>query len=158
MIYLGTDHRGFALKEKIKGWLADWGYQFEDLGNTVLDPDDDYPDFVSQVARRVAEDPHVNKGIFLSGSGQGEAIVANKFKGIRAAVYYGGPDEVVALSREHNDSNVLSLGVALGSTFQGSKSLDEETVKRVVKLWLETPGASEPRHLRRLEKIRAIEG
>lgn len=147
MIYLGTDHRGFALKEKIKSWLTDWGYQSEDLGNAVYDPADDYPDFAAQVARRVAENPEENKGIVLCGSGIGVDIVANKFKGVRSALIWMN-EKFVTMSRQHDDSNVLSLPADF---------LTEEQAKAIVKTWLETPGATEERHLRRLEKIKAIE-
>src|SRR3989344_9565448 len=89
MIFLGSDHRGFELKEKIKKWLSDWGHQYEDMGAFEYNQDDDYTDFVSKVAQKVSEDPENNRGIVLGMSGQGEAMLANKFKGARAAVFYG---------------------------------------------------------------------
>lgn len=156
-VYLGADHRGFELKEKIKEWLKEWGYEYEDMGAFELDSDDDYVDFVSKAAGRVSEDPENSKAIILGGSGQGEAMLANKFKGVRAVVYYGGDEEIISLSREHNDANVLSLGAALGSTFSKARKMPDELAKRVVKIWLETPFSSDERHKRRLQKIESFE-
>lgn len=148
MLYLGADHRGFQLKAKIKVWLKEWNFEFQDCGAFEYDENDDYPDFISEVAKKVASEPEHSRGIILGGSGQGEAIVANKFKGVRAAVYYGGPEEIVKLSREHNDTNILSLGASF---------LDDETAKKGIKLWLETPFSNEERHVRRINKIEKIE-
>jgi len=153
MIYLATDHRGFALKEKIKTWLTEGGYEFHDLGATTLDPNDDYPDYVHAAARKVAEEPTGNKAIILGGSGQGEAMVANRYPGVRAMVYYGGAPELAAISRVHNDSNVLSIGAAPGLNISESQPLDDETAKRAVELWLETIFSHEERHVRRIQKI-----
>src|SRR3989338_7312272 len=129
IIYLWADHRGFKLKEKIKMWIGEWGYQYEDMGSFKLNSHDDYPDFISKVAEKVSQDPQHNKGIILGGSGQGEAITANKYPGIRATVFYGGPDKVITLTRQHNDSNILSLGAFF---------LNEQTAKKAVRLWLKT--------------------
>ncbi|MDP3731187.1 MAG: RpiB/LacA/LacB family sugar-phosphate isomerase [bacterium] len=176
MIYLGADHRGFELKEKIKKWLVEWSYQYEDMGALEFNKDDDYVDFVSKVGAKVSEDPENNKGIVLGMSGQGEAMVANKFKGVRAAVFYGpsypkkgfkrwllvlGGDanvaegiyddklkEVINLSREHNDANVLSLGASF---------LHDRAAKHFVKLWLETKFSGEERHVRRINKMKEFE-
>lgn len=144
MIYLATDHRGFQLKEKIKGWLKEWGYQYEDMGAFEYNESDDYPDFISKAAEKVSQDPENSKAIILGGSGQGEAMVANRYKGVRAVVFYGGTEEVIKMSREHNNANILSLGASF---------LDEEIVKKAVKLWLETPFSGEGRHIRRISKI-----
>jgi len=148
IIYLGADHRGFKLKEKIKNWLNDWSYQYQDLGAFELDNSDDYPDFISKVAKKVLQDPQHNKGIILGGSGQGEAITANKYPGIRATVFYGGPDKVITLTRQHNDSNILSLGAFF---------LNEQTAKKAVRLWLKTKFSENKRHQRRINKIKKIE-
>ena len=156
-IFLATDHRGFELKEKIKGWLKEWGYDYEDMGAFELDPDDDYVDFVSKAAGKVSQDPENSKAIILGGSGQGEAMLANKFRGVRAIVYYRGGEEIIPLSREHNDANDLSLGAALGSSFKTARKLTEDLAKRVVKLWLETPFSGDERHKRRLQKIKSFE-
>ncbi|GMR19398.1 MAG: ribose 5-phosphate isomerase B [Patescibacteria group bacterium] len=147
MIYLGADHRGFELKEKIKSWLADWGYQFEDLGNAVFDKTDDYPDFASAVARKVSENPEENRGILLCGSGVGVDITANKFKGVRSALVWSDDEELVKQSRSHDNSNVLSL--------PADHLMDKQTQK-IVKLWLETPFSEEERHVRRLKKIAGL--
>ena len=146
-IYIATDHRGYVLKEKIKQWLLEWNYECEDFGAHKLDLKDDYPDFISLAAQAVSKNPENSRGIILGGSGQGEAIVANKYKGVRAIVYYGGPEDIIKLSREHNNANVLSLGVFF---------LDEENTKNVVRLWLETPFSGDERHVRRINKISAI--
>lgn len=143
-IYLGTDHAGFELKEKLKNFLIGLGYEVKDLGNFIYDEQDDYPDFIPLVAGKVAEDPENNRGIVLGGSGQGEAMVANRIKGVRAAVVYNYNEDIVKLSREHNDANILSLG---------ARFLNEEEAKKAVKLWLETNFSNEPRHARRIKKI-----
>ncbi len=146
-VYLATDHGGFGLKEKVKEFLLKAGYEVEDYGAAVLDPNDDYPDFISKAAEAVSKDP-TSKAIILGGSGQGEAIVANKFPNVRAAVYYGGVDQIPALTRQHNDSNILSLG---------ARFLTEDEATKAVKLFLETPFTDEPRHQRRIDKIKKIE-
>lgn len=147
-IFIATDHRGYRLKEKIKKWLSQWHYQYIDLGANKLKPDDDYPDFISQAAQAVSRDPKNSKGIILGGSGQGEAILANKYKGVRAAVYYGGSENIVTLSREHNNANMLSLGASF---------LNEKNAKKAVKLWLKKKFSQSARHVRRLNKIKKIE-
>ena len=146
-IYLGTDHRGFELKEKITHWLSEWGYEFEDLGAFEMDENDDYPDFVAQVGERVSGDSD-SRGIVLGASGQGEAIVANKFKGVRAIVYYGGPEDIIRLSREHNNANVLSIGASF---------VDAAELHGLLKMWLETEFSNEERHQRRIDKISKLE-
>ncbi|MBI1968710.1 RpiB/LacA/LacB family sugar-phosphate isomerase [Candidatus Woesearchaeota archaeon] len=146
-IFLASDHAGFALKEKLQQYLARLGYECKDCGHFTYEPLDDYPDSMLPTARNVARHPG-SRGIFMGGSGQGEGIVANKVKGIRAAVYYGGNLEVVRLSRDHNDANVLCLG---------ARFVSEAEAKKAVKLWLETPFSGAIRHKRRLQKIREFE-
>ena len=143
-VFLGTDHAGYNLKEKIKTWLADWGIDYDNVGAHEFNPDDDYPDFIVLAAKRVAENLNENKGIVLGHSGQGEAIAANKIKGIRAIVYYGGTKDIIILSRQHNNANVLSLGAAF---------LEEQEAKDAIKLWLNTPFSGDRRHIRRIKKI-----
>jgi ribose 5-phosphate isomerase B len=148
-IYIGTDHAGFELKEELKKFLKDLGCEVEDKGAYEFNREDDYPDFILPVVKAVAEDIAKDldsRGIVIGGSGQGEAIVANKVKNIRAAVVY---DEYSArMSREHNDANIVSLG---------TRTLSADKAKKLVKLWLETPFSNEERHKRRIEKIKTIE-
>ncbi|MBI2018428.1 RpiB/LacA/LacB family sugar-phosphate isomerase [Candidatus Daviesbacteria bacterium] len=147
MVYLGTDHAGFELKEKIKGFLKEQGYETEDFGAHSLDLEDDYPDFISKAAEAVSKNPE-SKAIILGGSGQGEAIVANKYPNVRAVVYYGRAQQIPALARQHNDANILSLG---------ARFLTEEEALEAVGLFLQTPFTKEARHVRRIEKIEHIE-
>ena len=142
IIYLGTDHAGFELKEFLKESLVQRGFNVDDQGAYQYDAKDDYPDFIIPVACKVSSDVG-SRGIILGGSGQGEAIVANKIKGVRAAVYYGGPTEIVKLSRLHNDANILSLG---------ARFLDNNKAFEVVIDWLSID-FEEGRHIRRLKKI-----
>ncbi len=142
-IYLGADHAGFKLKDEVKSFLRGLGYVVEDQGAFNLDPADDYPDFVRLVARRVAGEPE-SRGIFFGGSGEGEAIVANRLPGIRAVVYYGGPTEIINLSRVHNNANILSIGARLVGGVE---------IKELIREWLVTDFPAEARHVRRLNKI-----
>jgi len=142
-IFLGTDHAGFELKEKIKAYLKAEDHHVEDQGAYAFDPNDDYPDYIKVVARLVAADS-ASRGIILGGSGQGEAICANRFSKVRATVYAGGSQELVKLAREHNNANVLSLG---------ARFISFEEVKTVIKLWLNTPFGGEERHARRNAKL-----
>ncbi|MFA4890578.1 MAG: RpiB/LacA/LacB family sugar-phosphate isomerase [Candidatus Paceibacterota bacterium] len=143
-IFLGCDHAGFEMKEKLKAYLAELGYQAEDMGASSYDEQDDYPDFVLPIAQAVARDPEQSRGIILGGSGQGEAMVANRVKGARAAVLYFYNENIIRLSREHNNANILSLG---------ARFLNDEEAKRAVKLWLEAPFPEDERHKRRILKI-----
>lgn len=157
-IYLGSDHAGYELKEKIKTWLEDWGYDYDDMGAHEYDKSDDYPDFIKPVAKAVANDPEEARGIVLGFNGQGEAIAANRFDNVRAAVYYGEPSDIsemgqerkdkphnmIILSREDDDTNVLSLGAGF---------LADDEAEQAIKLWLETPFTGEERHVRRIKKI-----
>ena len=142
-IYLASDHAGFDLKETIKKFLADSGYEVKDFGAMKLDPEADYPDFVKKAAEAVAQNPG-SRGIVLGGSGQGEAMIANRVKGVRAVVLYNFNADIIKLSREHNDANVLSIG---------ARFVSEKDVITAVKLWLETPFSNEPRHRRRIDKF-----
>ena len=144
-IYLATDHACFEFKEKIKDFLRSKGYDVEDCGAFELNPNDDYPDFISAAAEKVAEDPG-SFGIVLGKSGAGECIVANKIKGIRAVL--GVSEQNVRLAREHNDANVISLG---------SELVDFEKAKQLVELFLTTSFSNEPRHKRRIDKIKNVE-
>lgn len=158
-IYLASDHAGFELKVALKIMLVEEGHDVEDFGAHQYEPEDDYPDTVTKVATAVASDPE-SRGIVLGGSGQAEAMVCNRIKGIRAAVFYGPVSaktsvdiigrlsndeyEVVKLSREHNNSNILSLG---------ARFMTEKEAKSAVTEWLSTPFSNEERHVRRLSKF-----
>lgn len=145
-IFIGTDHAGFELKQKLVPFLESLGHEVVDFGAHEYREDDDYPDFIAPVAKEVSADP-IARGVVLGGSGQGEAMIANKFSHVRATVYYGGTLDIVRLSREHNDANILSLG---------ARFLNEEEAKSAVELWLATPFSGEERHARRIEKLEAV--
>jgi ribose 5-phosphate isomerase B len=153
-ILFATDHAGFELKEKLMPYVKELGYDVEDYGAYKYDTGDDYPDFISKVASEVSKNPENTKAIIFGGSGQGEAIVANRFPNVRAVVFNGQceipsdkiPNEIV-ISREHNDANILSLG---------ARFLDEDEARKVVELWLKTEFKGEERHMRRLAKIKTI--
>jgi ribose 5-phosphate isomerase B len=144
-IFLASDHAGFGLKGILVDFLRQEEYDVEDLGAHNLDTADDYPDFIRPLAEKVARHKD-SVGIELGMSGQGEAIVANRVKGIRAVVYYGHNSEIVSLSRTHNNANVLSLGAHF---------MTSDEAKDAVRAWLETPFPGEERHLRRIYKIDA---
>lgn len=147
-IYIATDHAGYEMKEALASYLEkDFGYTVADMGAHQNDPNDDYPDFIQLAAQEVSHDPFGSRGIIIGGSGQGEAMVANRFPKVRCALYYGGNLDVVRLSREHNNANILSLGARF-------MSLDD--AKAAVKLWLETQFPEDERHVRRLKKIEQI--
>ena len=145
MVYLGSDHGGFDLKETIKNFLKENNFPFEDLGATSLNPEDDYPDFIIPVTQKVASSTD-SLGIILGRSGNGEAITANKVKGIRAAVCLN--EEMARKAREHNDANVLSLG---------ADYINMDEAKKIVKVFLTTNFSNEERHVRRIEKIKNLE-
>lgn len=147
IIYLATDHAGFNLKEKIKEFLTGLGYEVKDFGAFSYEEKDDYPDFIKLAAEAVAKDQENSRAIVLGGSGQGEAMVANRYKGVRAAVLDIYNADVIKLSREHNNANILSLG---------ARFLKEEEALNAVKLWLETPFSGEERHKRRILKIDGV--
>jgi len=141
-IHLATDHAGLDLKNNIKFYLVKKEYDIIDHGAFDYDPSDDYPDFIFPCANAVAADQG-SRGIILGGSGQGEAMAANRIKGIRAAVYYNGPDEIVRLSRQHNNANILSLG---------ARFMSEKEIYDVIDLWLAEPFEG-GRHQKRINKL-----
>ena len=160
-IFIGTDHTGYEIKEKLKTYLSELGlgYEVVDKGAFKYDKDDDYPDFMTPVAEAVAADKG-SFGIILGGSGQGEAMAANRVKGARAALFYGevvagqainiegqkseDPFEIVKLSRQHNDANILSLSV---------RFLSEDQIKFAIELFLSTKFEGGERHMRRINKL-----
>jgi len=141
-IHLATDHAGLELKEKVKLYLLNLDHEVIDHGAYEYDALDDYPDFIFPCANAVSNDPE-SKGIILGGSGQGEAMAANRVKGVRAAVFYNGPDEIIKLSRQHNNANILSLG---------ARFMSEEEMYKTIEVWLSTDFES-GRHQRRIEKL-----
>src|SRR3989338_10196968 len=155
-IFIGTDHAGFVLKEKLVEFLKAQGYEVVDKGAFEYDESDDYPDFVIPVARGVSQNPkpEETRGIVLGATGEGEAITANKFPHVRAVVYYGRANcvvddeaDIIQRSREHNNANVLSLA---------AQYLTEDDMLEAVARWLKTPYSGAERHVRRLGKIDQI--
>lgn len=153
-IIFACDHAGFELKEALKKHVLTAGYEVDDVGAFTYEPEDDYPEYVASAARRVAQAPSEVRAVVIGGSGQGEAIVANRFSGVRAVVYTGplrdkqATDlDMLTLTREHNDANVLSLG---------ARFLTPEEAKRDVVRWLETPFSGDDRHVRRITMIEDV--
>ena len=160
-IYLASDHAGFEMKNNLKNYLGDLdlGYEVVDMGALAYEEGDDYPDFVIPLAETVAQD-HGSMGIVIGGSGQGEAMCANRVAGVRAVVFYGqeipkeevnisgrqsvDSFEIVKLSREHNDANILSLG---------ARFLTIDEAKFACELFLSTKFSGDERHVRRLAKF-----
>ena len=147
-LLVASDHAGFELKNKIKDFLVEKGIKVEDMGAHAKNPEDDYPEIMIPVAMRVVSDPENTKAIIFGKSGEGEAMVCNRFPGVHATVYHGKNLEIVKLAREHNDSNVLSIGAGF---------VDEEEAMEAVRLWLATPFSGDKRHVRRLEKADNIQ-
>jgi ribose 5-phosphate isomerase B len=151
-VLFASDHAGFALKEILIAYVQGLGYETKDLGATVYEESDDYSDYISQAAELVSNNPTKLCAVVLGGSGQGEAMVANRFPHVRATVFYGEPrpkdghavPDVISLSREHNDANVLSLG---------ARFLSAEEAQQAIKKWLETTFLGDERHVRRIKKI-----
>lgn len=143
-IYLGADHAGFKLKEQIKRWLDRNNVPYEDLGDLILNPQDDYPEYAARVARNVVK--HHSQGILICGSAQGVCVTANKIKGIRAVVPFSLRE--ARLSREHLDANILCLS---GWFFHFHKAT------QMISRFLHTPFSKASRHVRRLRKIKQLE-
>jgi ribose 5-phosphate isomerase B len=161
-IFLGTEHAGFQHKEYIKEGLLDAGYDVQDLGAFEYDKDDDYPEYIKKVAEAVVAEGEGAKGVVFGGSGQGEAMVANRYEGIRCALFYGEATplekeyrdeekgdrgiEIIKLSREHNNANMISIGARFVK--------DKDALFGVLR-WLDTDFSREERHERRIEAIDA---
>lgn len=145
-IYFSGDHAGFKLKQELIEYVTGLGHEAVDMGPKEYNPQDDYPDFVFPMAKKVASEPE-SRGIIAAGSGEGEAMVANRVKEIRASVYYGGDLNVIKATREHNNSTILSIG---------ARFLSQKEAETAVKLWLETDFSGEERHIRRINKIDAM--
>jgi ribose 5-phosphate isomerase B len=144
-VYIGSDHAGFELKNALVARAGELGHQAVDCGPAVYDADDDYPPYCLLVGTRVVADPG-SLGIVIGGSGNGEAIAANKVKGVRAAVAFS--DETATLCREHNDANVLSLG---------ARMYDQATAVHYAELFLATAFSGAERHARRIALLSGYE-
>lgn len=169
-IYFAGDHAGFELKGKLVEYVKGLGHAVEDLGPFSYDEKDDFPDYVAPLAVQVAKESRSDlevgersdlkevRGIIVAASGEGEAMCANRFKGVRAAVYYGPVSktqtdadgkvfDLVTSTRQHNNANVLSLGV---------RFMNEEEAKEAVRVFLETPFSNDERHIRRIKKMDSL--
>ena len=157
-IHVASDHAGFELKEAIVSWLRTIPCVVYDHGAKLYEAEDDFPDFITPAAKAVSQKPEDSCGIIFGGSGQGEAMMANRFPQVRAALYYGSPHQsqidakgkeldIITSTREHNDANVLSIGARF-------VSVDE--CKEVILLWLTTEVDLDERHKRRIQKIEKI--
>lgn len=145
-IFISSDHRGFKLKESIKDYMSQNGYQAVDLGNLKYVEDDDYPDYASLVAKKISSDFRNSKGIVFCSSGVGVDIVANKYPNVRCALACN-PDQA-SISRNDDDTNVLALA---------ADYIDESQARLIVSAWLQTPFSGDERHKRRIKKIEQIE-
>ncbi len=144
VIHFATDHAGFEHKEAVLLWLSREGDEVVDHGAFNLDPEDDFPDFISKAAEAVSVDSKEARAIIFGGSGQGEAMMANRYPRVRATVYYGGDESIPVLSRQHNNSNVLSIG---------ARFVDIDSTKRVVWTWLKAEALKEEKYHRRNQKM-----
>ena len=148
-IYVATDHAGFELKEKVKKHLEEKGYEVFDCGALTFEPGDNYPEYMIRAAEYVQKDAmHApSMAVIFGGSGQGEAIVANRFRHVRAIVYAGGNLELVKLGREHNDANVLSIGARFVTEGEANQAID---------LFLGTLFSHDERHAERIIQIEEL--
>jgi ribose 5-phosphate isomerase B len=144
-VHLGSDHAGFELKARLVERLIELGHEPVDHGPEVYDAVDDYPPYVLRAAEATAREPD-SRGIVIGGSGNGEAIAANKVRGVRCALAWS--EETAQLGREHNNANVVSVGARMH---------DESTAFRFVEVFLATPYSGEERHTRRIEMLTAYE-
>ncbi|RJL22753.1 ribose-5-phosphate isomerase [Bailinhaonella thermotolerans] len=144
-VYIGADHAGYELKNHLVSWLKERGHDVEDCGPFVYDAEDDYPPFVLRAAEGAAREPG-SVAVVIGGSGNGEAIAANKVRGVRCALAWS--EETARLGREHNDANAISLGARMHS---------QEEAARFVEVFLSTPYSRADRHTRRIEMLTAYE-
>lgn len=155
-VYIASDHAGYKLKSILISFLGAEGFRVHDCGPTAFNVEDDYPDYLMPMARRVAEDD-TSFGIGIGASGQGEAMAANRVPGVRAAVYYGEARgeqtdaagtilNLLQSTRAHNNANILCIG---------ARFISEQDAKHAVQLWLSTPFSGEVRHARRIAKLDA---
>jgi len=145
IIYFASDHAGFELKNKLVEYVRDeLKYEVKDCGADTYNKDDDFTTFIATAAREVSAAPLTSKAIILGGSGQGEAMLANRFHDVRATVFYGGDREIITLSRKHNDANILSLG---------ARFVQEAEAKDAVALWLGTPHEPVAKYDHRIDEM-----
>lgn len=144
MLYLGSDHAGFHLKEAVKEYLAKQKIEFHDLGNHAFEPEDDFPDYAKRVAEKVAGTKH--RGILFCGSATGMVIAANKFSSIRAGAVF--TDYMARQAKEHDDVNVLVLAGRL---------INKEEAQRFTHIWLRTKFSKEKKYRRRVNKTKQFE-
>lgn len=144
-VYLGSDHAGFELKQHFVKWLTEAGHEPIDCGPHIYDAVDDYPPFCLRAAERTAADPEA-LGVVIGGSGNGEAIAANKVKGVRAALAWSL--DTAKLGREHNNANVLSIGGRMHGVEDATSFLEA---------FLNTPFSAEERHIRRIDMLTEYE-
>lgn len=160
-IALATDHAGFEQLKELRLYLESTGHECLNFGPNTFKPDDDYPDFILPAAKAVAEG-QCQLGIIMGGSGQGEAMAANRVRGVRCAVFYGpavprkvvdatgrtshDPLEILKLSRQHNDANMLSLA---------ARFLTLADMKQAIEVWLASDFSQDERHQRRINKLEA---
>lgn len=142
-VFIASDHAGFELKAVLSQMLLSDGHDVVDCGPAEYAPSDDYPLTIKKVPEMLTQDPEAF-GIVIGGSGEGEAMECNRYKGVRAVVYYGGSIEIVRLSREHNNANVLSLA---------ARFLNQIEAQNAVREWLATPFSGDERHVRRIAEL-----
>jgi len=140
-IFLGSDHNGFHLKEKLFAYLVKHGYDVQDVGDRELDPDDDFPEFAQAASLKIIGEEGDARAILLCGGGQGMAMAANRFRGIRASVVWDAFE--AKMTRNDNDSNVLCIPSRIFD------ETDDAAWEGIVETWLNTPFASAPRYKRR---------
>jgi ribose 5-phosphate isomerase B len=146
MLYIASDHRGYNLKEFLKGYLSQEKIPFKDVGNHKFDPEDDYPDFAFKLAREVAKNHDENIGVMACGSGLGMVVAANKIKGIRAGLVMS--EWFAEHGKENDDLNVIS--------FSADKT-DFSSAERIFKKWMSSKFNNSDKYRRRLEKIKKVE-
>lgn len=147
IIHLATDHAGYEHKQAVAQWLEEEGKTVIDHGAHTYDEEDDFPDYISLAAKAVSKNPQTECAIIFGGSGTGEAIMANRFKGVRTVVLYADQSDIVRLSREHNNANVLSIGARFVSI---------DVAKKHIWDWLHTSAQLEEKYQRRNQKIEVI--
>jgi ribose 5-phosphate isomerase B len=146
MIYIGSDHGGYKLKEHLKKFLKRQDLEFKDLGAEKFKDGDDYPDYASKVAKQISKNPMRDQGILICRSGQGVCIAANKFRHIRATLVWNL--EQAKMSRNDDMGNILCLP---------SDYISPYVAEHITKVWLRTPYSSDERHMRRIKKISDLE-